>query len=90
MLSRLSRQAIWAAALIGAASVAYGQNPARPAHDHDAAPSNAQGKSGMQMVDMNEARVLLMNFASGTSQNPAAWPMPMLMKPFGSWNTMFM
>jgi hypothetical protein len=42
------------------------------------------------MTDMNEASMSLMNLASGTSQNPAAWPMPMLMMHFGNWNTMFM
>ena len=32
----------------------------------------------------------LMNQASGTSANPEAWPMPMLMKMTGSWSLMFM
>jgi hypothetical protein len=45
---------------------------------------------GMQMVDMNPAGMFLMNNMSGTAVNPAAWPMPMLTKPLGSWNTMFM
>ncbi len=31
-----------------------------------------------------------MNLASGTSENPMSWPMPMLMMHFGNWNTMFM
>jgi hypothetical protein len=44
----------------------------------------------MSMVDMNPASMLLMNLASGTSANPASWPMPMLMRHFGDWNTMFM
>jgi hypothetical protein len=42
------------------------------------------------MVDMNPAAMSLMNLASGTSANPAAWSMPMLMAHLGSWNTMFM
>jgi hypothetical protein len=46
--------------------------------------------SGGTMVDMNPAAMSLMNIASGTSQNPAAWEMPMLMAHLGSWNTMFM
>jgi hypothetical protein len=46
--------------------------------------------SGMNMVDMNPATMYLMNVASGTSMNAAAWPMPMLMTHFGSWNAMFM
>jgi len=44
----------------------------------------------MNMVEMNAASMFLMNMSSGTASNPAAWPMPMVMKPFGSWNTMFM
>ncbi len=42
------------------------------------------------MVEMNPAGMALMNTATGTSSNPASWPMPMLMTHFGSWNTMFM
>jgi hypothetical protein len=42
------------------------------------------------MVGMNPAAMSLMNLASGTSANPAAWNMPMLMTHLGSWNTMFM
>jgi len=42
------------------------------------------------MADMNPAAMSMMNLASGTSVNPAAWNMPMLMVPLGSWNTMFM
>jgi hypothetical protein len=46
--------------------------------------------AGMKMVEMNPASMYLMNFASGTSSNPASLPIPMLMTHFGSWNTMFM
>jgi len=52
------------------------------AQDHD--------HSGMNMVDMNPMSMYLMNLASGTAVNPAAWPAPMIMTHFGSWNTMFM
>jgi hypothetical protein len=45
---------------------------------------------GMNMVDMNPAAMSLMNLATGTSANPASWPMPMLMTHIGSWNMMFM
>lgn len=45
---------------------------------------------GMNMGDMNMAGMYLMNLASGTSENPAAWPMPMIMTQFGNWNAMFM
>lgn len=43
-----------------------------------------------QMVDMNSPGMFLMDLSSGTSMNPAGWPMPMATLPFGSWNTMFM
>jgi hypothetical protein len=42
------------------------------------------------MVDMNPASMFLMTLSSGTSENPAGWPMPMIMTHFGNWNTMFM
>ncbi len=45
---------------------------------------------GMNMSDMNPASMSLMNEASGTASNPAAWKMPMLMAHLGSWNAMFM
>ena len=47
-------------------------------------------QTGMNMVEMNAASMDLTNLASGTSANPAAWPMPMVMTHYGSWNTMFM
>ena len=43
-----------------------------------------------KMMDMNAAGMYLMDLSSGTSANPAAWPMPMLMTHFGSWNATFM
>jgi hypothetical protein len=46
--------------------------------------------SGASMVDMNFAGMFLMNLASGTSANPASWPMPMTMRHFGNWNLMLM
>ena len=42
------------------------------------------------MVDMNSSGMFLMDLSSGTSMNPPGWPMPMVMRPFDSWNTMFM
>lgn len=42
------------------------------------------------MVDMNAAGMYLMDLSSGTSMNPQAWTMPMVMRSFGLWNTMFM
>lgn len=46
--------------------------------------------TGMNMVDMNAASMFLMNLASGTSVNPASWPMPMIMRHVRNWNTMWM
>jgi hypothetical protein len=66
------------ALVVLAASLATGRLAAQPASPH------------MGMADMNPASMSLMNLASGTSQNPASWPMPMLMMHFGNWNTMFM
>jgi hypothetical protein len=43
-----------------------------------------------KMVDMNPASMFLMNLASGTAENPAGWPMPMIMTHFNNWNAMFM
>ena len=62
--------------------------PGMPGMNHGDSPPPAQG--GMNMVEMNPASMYLMNLASGTSSNPASFPMPMLMTHFGSWNTMFM
>ncbi|HVV46382.1 MAG TPA: hypothetical protein VHC72_14315 [Bryobacteraceae bacterium] len=47
-------------------------------------------KSGTGMADMNAAGMQQMNLASGTSQNPLSWPMPMAMYHYGRWNFMFM
>jgi hypothetical protein len=44
----------------------------------------------MNMSTMNDAGMYLMNMSSGTSMNPAAWTMPMLMHPVGAWSLMFM
>jgi hypothetical protein len=51
---------------------------------------NMPGMNMPTMADMNPAAMSLMNLATGTSANPAAWTMPMLMAHLGSWNTMFM
>ncbi|MBV8898212.1 MAG: hypothetical protein JO051_16980 [Acidobacteriaceae bacterium] len=42
------------------------------------------------MGEMNVAGMSLMSDMSGTAVNPDAWTMPMIMKPIGSWTTMFM
>jgi hypothetical protein len=56
----------------------------------DAPPMDGMQMPGMSMDNKNPAENLLMNLSSGTAVNPAGWPMPMLMKPLGSWNAMFM
>jgi hypothetical protein len=53
-----------------------------------AGPVTAQSQQGM--ADMNGPGMFLMGLASGTSANPAAYPMPMPMTRLGSWNAMFM
>src|ERR1700735_5508119 len=63
--------------------------PGMPGMNHgDSQPPPPAGSTNA--VGMNPASMYLMNLASGTSSNPASWPMPMLMTHFGSWNTMFM
>jgi hypothetical protein len=51
--------------------------------------SKMQGMDHMHMGD-NAAGMMLMNQASGTSENPQAWPMPMRMLKLGTWQTMLM
>jgi hypothetical protein len=46
--------------------------------------------AGHAMSGMNMAGMFLMNLSFGTSENPASWPMPMIMTQFKNWNTMFM
>jgi len=46
--------------------------------------------SGTGMADMNPSGMHLMNLASGSSQNPLSWPMPMSMLHSRGWNLMFM
>src|SRR5580658_8064493 len=84
---RTARRRSLALALVGAGLVAG------PALAQDTGQDDPHAKDttpGMNMVDMNPASMVLMNLASGTSVNAAAWPMPMAMTHFGSWNTMFM
>jgi hypothetical protein len=45
---------------------------------------------GMDMGADDQAGMLLMDQASGTSMSPKSWPMPMRMVRLGSWRTMFM
>jgi len=52
--------------------------------------ASARSAPAAEMVDMNEAAMSLMAVASGTSVNPASWPMPMFMTHLGNWNTMLM
>ncbi len=47
-------------------------------------------RSGSGMVDMSPASMFLMGLASGTAVNPSGFSMPMVMRHFGNWNSMFM
>src|SRR5262249_40918157 len=58
--------------------------------EHKGDHNMADNTPPMKMVDMNPAGMFLLKMSSGTAANPASWPMPMWMKHFGSWNTMFM
>jgi hypothetical protein len=58
--------------------------------DCAAAQDAQKSEPAMTMADMNPASMFLMNLASGTSANPASWPMPMIMTHYRNWNTMFM
>jgi len=66
------------------------QPSAATPHEHGQDPHAGHSMAGMNMVDMTPVSMYLMNVASGTSVNPASWPMPSVMTHFGSWNTMFM
>jgi len=50
------------------------------------AQSDMQGMNMPGMTMANPAEDFLMGLSSGTSLNPASWPMPMLSHPLGSWN----
>jgi hypothetical protein len=52
-------------------------------------PSTMPGMD-MSNMQMSPAEAFLMNLSSGTSVNPAAWPMPMLHGSFGNWSTNLM
>jgi hypothetical protein len=76
-------------AFIGAAIIAasqYLQAQADPHAGHDMSKMTPQLSQGY----MNSAGAYLMKMASGTSQNPSSWPMPMLMPKLGAWNLMIM
>ncbi len=64
-------------ALLLCASAAAGQD-----HEHQHAASPAEPEFSPAMY--------LMNLTSGTSMNPMAWPMPMLMQRKGEWTFMYM
>lgn len=51
---------------------------------------NMPGMSGMGDSKMNQAETFLMNETSGTSFQPEAWTMPMVMTGVGGWHLMWM
>ncbi|MFL6354469.1 MAG: hypothetical protein ACJ74Z_21825 [Bryobacteraceae bacterium] len=80
----MSRKRVWRCfrLMVGAfiSVTVFGQN------EHN----GMQMNHGMQMGEMNAASMFLMDLSSGTAMNPQAWPMPMVMKSFGTWNAMLM
>ncbi|HLK63863.1 MAG TPA: hypothetical protein VKU19_10520 [Bryobacteraceae bacterium] len=52
--------------------------------------SGMAGMAGMDMSNDDQAGMLLMEQASGTSVGPKSWAMPMHMVKLGSWQTMLM
>lgn len=60
-----------------------------PGMDHGAQ-DMTDDMPGMKMGGMNPAGAYLMGLASGTSANPAAWDMPMVMAQARDWSAMFM
>jgi hypothetical protein len=65
--------------------------PIAAQHDHDSmAGMPGMNMPGMNMSGMNPAGMAVMDLASGTSQNPASAPLPMVMKHWNDWNTMLM
>jgi hypothetical protein len=54
-----------------------------------AASLSAQDQDQVQEPALSQAGYL-MNLTSGTSMNPFAWPMPMMMQRKSSWTLMFM
>jgi hypothetical protein len=66
---------------------------ARAQHEGHKMPEQQGGHEHMHMAgmgQMNEAGMLLMEQASGTSMNPRSWSMPMVMKSAHNWHFMFM
>lgn len=98
MSFRKRRAAFFAAVLLSRSALSQEMNHDM-SHDHgktNQPPLEVQLMSHSRMGDMsslapmNNAERFLMNFSAGTALNPAAWPMPMVMRSFGGWNTMFM
>ncbi len=71
-------------------------SPARAQHVHEHPPAAGEPQTtathdhGNHASGSNAATAFLFRFGSGTSVNPAAWPMPMVMQSKGNWNLMWM
>ncbi len=61
-------------------------NPSPGANQAEQAPA----MSDMTMVETNRGATFLLLQSSGTSLQPQAWPMPMVMSRSGAWNLMWM
>lgn len=101
MLPRYSRRflykelLLWGTVLYAGHTRAWAQQPMPTSASGESSTAQQGSMPGMvmptaQMPDTNAAAMFLMNNMSGTAVNPAGGPMPMLMRSFGSWSTMFM
>jgi hypothetical protein len=76
-----------AMALAQSTTTADTQQPASEQHDMAAMAMSMHRHSG---GGMPSSEAFFMGESSGTAVQPAAWPMPMVMTPVGSWNLMWM
>ena len=81
---------ILCACLLAALSVAAAQDDQHKDHDMSGMHMPGHDMSKMDMHGMNPAEMFLMRLGSGTSENPASWPMPMIMTRVRHWNIMLM
>lgn len=73
---------------------------AQPIHDHKTPATGTPASAGQDhhhhvhgaadAASENRSTAFLLSLASGTSVNPASWPMPMVMQRAGEWNLMWM
>ena len=91
----LRRHALHALTLWILTSLAIAQQTSTPAHPPQQPASSDQDMSGMDMsmphmMQMSDSSNLLMHQSDGTSVQPTAWNMPMVMTHVGDWSLMWM